>query len=457
MILIPGFEESRKPIFITDKERLELDNVQNILDEHQWFKEKYRINVKYYEGYHDILNRTMKDPNKPNNKIVINLPAFTTDTRVGYFSGEPLTFSSEDDNVTDTINNILDYNDYQDINTELDRLSSIYGHAFLILYLDKEGNIRLATETADNMIIVYDNTLSKNIVGAIRYYYYTDSADKEQKVYMTVYNKDTIEYYNGKIGVPELVGSEENFFNDIPVVEFLENEDRKGCFEDAISIVDAIEKIVSSSVNEVEYFDNAYLHLKNLAGTEKEDVDDMKENRVLLTEDDGDAEFLTKDINDSYIQNILDRLTNEYHRVTKTPNLTDEKFANNTSGVSLKFKLFTLEKDMSKKESKWKKSVQRMLELICNILNIKAANIDYRSIKVTFTRAMPSNTLETAQTIAQLAGMVSNETLIAQLDFIDNPKKELDIIKKEREEQMKDVDIYSDLNNDYDKKVAENE
>ena len=183
----------------------------------------------------------------------------------------------------------------------------------------------------------------------------------------------------------------------------------------------------------------------------------MKENRVLLTEDDGDAEFLTKDINDSYIQNILDRLTNEYHRVTKTPNLTDEKFANNTSGVSLKFKLFTLEKDMSKKESKWKKSVQRMLELICNILNIKAANIDYRSIKVTFTRAMPSNTLETAQTIAQLAGMVSNETLIAQLDFIDNPKKELDIIKKEREEQMKDVDIYSDLNNDYDKKVAENE
>ena len=72
----------------------------------------------------------MDDPKKPNNKIVVNLPSFTTDIRTGYFSGEPLTFSSEDDNITEKINNILDYNDFQDVNTELDRLTSIYGHAF---------------------------------------------------------------------------------------------------------------------------------------------------------------------------------------------------------------------------------------------------------------------------------------------------------------------------------------
>lgn len=446
MILIPGFEEVKRPIFITDKERLELDNVQNILNEHQWFKnEKYYRNLKYYEGYHDILNRQMKDINKPNNKIVINLPSFTTDIRTGYFSGEPLNFSSEEDEITKKINNILDYNDFQDVNTELDRLTSIYGHAFLILYIDKDANIRLATETPDNMIVVYDNSLEKNIVGAVRYYYYTDVSDKEQKVYMTIYNHDMVEYYQGKVGAPELVNLEENYFDGIPVIEFLENENRKGCYEDAISIVDAIESVISSSVNEIEYFDNAYLLLKNLAGTTKEDIEDMKENRVMLVEDDGDAKFLTKTVDDEYTQNLINRLVNDYHKVTKTPNLTDEKFAGNVSGVSLKFKLFALEKDMAKKESKWKKSLQRMLELICTILNIKGSNIDYRDIKITFTRALPTNTTEQADLVAKLTGIVSLETLLSQLDFIDNPTKELDLINKEKEEHMKSLDIYTNI------------
>lgn len=449
MILIPGYEELRKPIFVTDKDRLELEYVQNILNEHQWFKEeKYNKNVKYYEGKHDILNRTMDDPKKPNNKIVINLPSFTTDIRTGYFSGEPLTFTSEDDNITENINKILEYNDFQDVNTELDRLSSIYGHAFLILYIDEDANIRLATETPDNMIIVYDNSLDKNIVGAVRYYYYTDVSDNEQKVYMTIYNHDMIEYYQGKVGAPELVDLEENHFDGIPVVEFLENENRKGCFEDAISIVDAIESVISSSVNEIEYFDNAYLLLKNLAGTTKDDVDAMKENRVMLVEDDGDAKFLTKTVDDEYTQNLLNRLVNDYHKITKTPNLTDEKFAGNVSGVSLKFKLFALEKDMAKKESKWKKSLQRMLELICTILTIKGSNIDYRDIKITFTRALPTNTTEQADLVAKLTGIVSLETLLSQLDFIDNPAKELDLINKEKEEQMKSLDIYKDASAD---------
>ena len=305
------------------------------------------------------------------------------------------------------------------------------------------------------MIIVYDNSLEKNIVGAVRYYYYTDVSDNEQKVYMTIYNHDMIEYYQGKVGAPELVDLEENYFDGIPVVEFLENENRKGCFEDAISIVDAIESVISSSVNEIEYFDNAYLLLKNLAGTTKDDVDAMKENRVMLVEDDGDAKFLTKTVDDEYTQNLLNRLVNEYHKITKTPNLTDEKFAGNVSGVSLKFKLFALEKDMAKKESKWKKSLQRMLELICTILTIKGSNIDYRDIKITFTRALPTNTTEQADLVAKLTGIVSLETLLSQLDFIDNPAKELDLINKEKEEQMKSLDIYKDTETG--KKIEEDE
>jgi len=42
--------------------------------------------------------------------------------------------------------------------------------------------------------------------------------------------------------------------------------------------------------------------------------------------EDGDAKFLTKEINDTYIQNNLNILVADYHKLTKTPPLADENF-----------------------------------------------------------------------------------------------------------------------------------
>lgn len=260
---------------------------------------------------------------------------------------------------------------------------------------------------------------------------------------ITVFNKDKIQYYTGHLGSLTLVKEEPNYFGDIPVIEFIESQERKSCYEDAISIVDAIENILSSSINEIEYFDNAYLHLKNLAATEDTDIQDMKNNRVLLTDQDGEVEFITKSINDTYIQNILDRLTNDYHKLTKTPALTDESFSGNASGVALKFKLFGLEKDMSKKESKWRRSLQRMLELIHNRLAMIGQVYDYKEVKITFTRALPTNALEQADLIAKLSGIVSTETLLSQLDFIEKPQEEYQKLQEEKQSNMIDFAGYN--------------
>ena len=159
----------------------------------------------------------------------------------------------------------------------------------------------------------------------------------------------------------------------------------------------------------------------------------MKNNRTLLVDGDGDASFLTKTVSDTYIQNMLNRLTNDFHKLTGTPNLTDESFAGNASGVALSYKMFGLEKQMNKKESKWRRSIQRMLELIVNVLNMRGQNIDYRNYKITFTRALPQNVTEIAQMVTSLNGIVSNETLLSLLPFIEKPKEELDRVNSEKE------------------------
>lgn len=437
------------PYFQTDVDDLKIGDIMEIITQHKEYSAKYKKNERYYDGKHDILKRTFDDPTKPNNKVVVDLPAYTVDIRCGYFSGEPITFTSDNEQQNEMIHEIMEYNDFQDINSELDLMSSIYGHAFLIVYLDEDGMIRLGIDDPYNTLVIHDSTIEHNVVGALRYFEYEDAVEGYDKIKITLYTKENIFELAGPYESPEIIGTIPNLFNDIPVIEFIENSTRCGSFEKHISIVDAIESILSNSVNEIDYFDNAYLHLKGVVDDLKDldalginPFEEMKSNRTLVTLADGDAKFLIKDINDTYIQNTLDRLTGDYHKLTKTPALSDENFGN-ASGVSLKYKLFNLEKDMSKKESKWRKSIQRMLELITTIQNLRGMNFDYRDIKITFTRALPNNEVEVADIITKLNGIVSHKTLLSQLDFIENPDAELELIAKEKQEYMDQLDIYS--------------
>ena len=420
-----------KPIFTGSRDRVKnIQYILDLIDNHKSFLGKYKVNKDYYLGNHSILYKTIQDTSKPNNKIVTNLPEFVTSIRVGYFSGEPIVFNTDNEELDIKLADILESADFNDVNTSLDEIASIYGHAYLMMWIDEEGATKFSAESPENCFIVYSNTLYKTPIAGIRYLEYQDEKDTITDIYLYLDNEIITIRKSGDSH--QIIDSQPNYFGGIPMIEFIENNSRKGCFEDAISIVDAIESVLSGTVNELEYFDNAYLHLKNLSATTNEDIQEMKNNRVLLTEDEGQAEFLTKTVNDAYIQNTLDRLTNDFHKLTKTPNISDESFGNNTSGVSLKFKLFPLEKSMALKEQKWRRSLNMMLKLIINRLNMLGGNFNSKEVKLTFTRALPTNQLEQSQMVAQLAGLVSNETLISQLDFIEKPKDELEKLKNEK-------------------------
>lgn len=437
------------PFFQTNVKELQVKDIMDIITEHKQFINKYRRNEKYYDGQHDILNRVNPDASKPNNKVICDLPAYTVDVRTGYFSGEPIVFDSPNEEQHKAIREIIEYNSFQDMNTELDVMSAIYGHAFMIVYIDEDGLIRIGIDDPYNTLVIHDNTIEHKVMGALRYYEYKDAVSHESKIQITLYTKDTIYELDGPINNPVVVGQELNIFGDIPVIEFMENSNRCGVFEKAISLVDAIESIMSSTINEIEYFDNAYLHLKgvveNLAELDSFDGDpfeDMKNNRTLITLGDGDAKFLTKNINDTYIQNTLNRLITDYHKLTKTPALNEENFGN-ASGVALKYKLFNLEKDVARKESKWQKGIQKMLKLITTYHNIKSLNYDWRDIKVTFVRALPHNEAETADIISKLIGVVSHKTLLAQLDFVEDPEFELQQLEREGQNSIKELSIHN--------------
>ncbi len=159
----------------------------------------------------------------------------------------------------------------------------------------------------------------------------------------------------------------------------------------------------------------------------------MKQNRVILLDKDTDAKWLIKDEQDSTVENLKIRIDKDIHKFSKCPNLSDENFAANASGVAIKYKLVGTENLISVKERKFKKGLQRRLELISLIQGVKLAEFDWRAIDITFTRNLPSNDTEIAEIVNKLSNVVSKETLLAQIPFVEDVQAEMDRLDKEKE------------------------
>ena len=412
---------------------------------------RYRYLQGYYEGCHDILNKKVTDESKPNNKLVNDYPGYIVDLITGYFMGKPVTYNSKSNNDTylQTLQDIFDYNDESDENAELAKTCSIKGEAFELIYLDNDGNIRFTRINNEQTILVYDNEVEATPVLGIRYYklHTLNSIDMAEQTIVEVYNKNTISkylYFNGELN---LIEEKEHFFKEVPIVHYLNNEEVQGDFEKVIPLIDAYNATQSDTQDNLDYFTNAYLMFTGATLGENEDalntVHQMKVNRVIELPEGGTADFLTKNTNDTAEENHKKRLNSDIHKFAKVPDLSDEQFSGNVTGIAIKFKYSCTEQLASMKERKFKKALQRRIELITNILNIKGNSYDYTDMVMSFTRNLPANITEIADMVQKLTGVASKETLLSQLPFVTDVQSEMDKIAQEKEDSLSDD--YSNL------------
>ncbi len=151
------------------------------------------------------------------------------------------------------------------------------------------------------------------------------------------------------------------------------------------------------------------------------------------------AEYLTKNISDTQIQNMLQNINDQIHKMSNSPDFNDEKLMAQ-SGIAMKYKLIGFENVSSAIVANMTKALQKRIELICEVLNLTDGVAMWRDINIHFTRNLPENTLETAQMVNQLRGLVSDETLLAQIPFVTNAQEELERLQAQKQ---LNVDLYS--------------
>lgn len=422
---------------IDRNEELTTDRLGKILADFQTHElPKLNKYYNYYSGKQAITMKQATDTGKPCNIVVVNYCYNIVMNYLGYMTGIEIGY--DNDGRFDEIIDILKYNDVKSEDSELLRNALIFGRAFEINYIDEDGKQRFRTLDPRECIPVYDDTLSNELMYVVRFYSETPVNEQSEQYRVEVYSGADVKTYRSTMGFSSfaLMDERPHFFDQCPVTVFSLNKEEVSIFDKIMSLQDAYNELLSSEVDDFAAFADAYLVLKGITADE-DDLVSMKEHRVLMMDADADAHYLTKSIGDTQIQNMLQNVNDQIHKISASPDFNDDKFMAQ-SGIAMRYKLVGFENAASAIESNMKKALQRRLELICGILGLIGGTGEelWREAQITFSRNLPSDLTQTVQIVNQLRGIVSQETLLTLLPFVQDVDEEMERVRAEKEESM---------------------
>ena len=383
-----------------------------------------------YKNKAAILRQPKKAPYKPDNRIATNLPRYITDVFEGFFDGIPVRTEADDKKVSEYVELVESYNGMDDVNAELSRMASIYGHAYDMYFVDSDGQIGVTCLSPVDAFMVYDESILERPRFFVRVY-----RDSDNVLRGSLSDDTYVRYFHMS---PDITWDEErpHGFDGVPATEYVQNADRLGIYEGAMSMIEAHSKVLSEKANDVDYFSDAYLAVLG-AKIKKEDLQAIRDNRIINFAGIGDAkltvEFLGKPSADESQEHLIDRLERLIYQTCMVANISDENFGS-ASGIALKYKLHAMSSLAKTKERKFAAGFGRRWRLICSNPVSGVPADAWVNLNFTFTPNMPASLLEEAQTAVQLEGIVSKETQLKVLSIVDNIKEEMDKMDKEDED-----------------------
>lgn len=392
---------------------------------------------------------------------------------VSYLLSNPITYTSrsEDNNL---ITLISEQTRHWDKNHDKNILRNMltYGKCYE-LYYTTSNTIGDKEETLVNAKIVTprDGYLLKNEYGKplAFFRFFKKKFDDSQMQYIDIYTKDYI--YHCDYGLNDAQEEElkvltgkalkptPNNFNEVPVTEFKisDYEEFDTLFNELKDLVDAYQTNLSDIVNEISDYRLAYLvfigcqvDMINKDEHGKTQLDYLKEKGGISVDKDGNIKFLTKDINDTFVQNTLNVLKKNMYEISNHID-TNEKLQSNTSGSALRNRLIGLEQRVRDSEGSFKNLLMGRFYFLLKLFNkLNSTSYDYRDIKAKFTLNIPQDDLNTAQMLSQLPeGILSKYTgrsLLSCVSNTDDEGKKIEEENKTAAEHEVDLDKVVDTN-----------
>lgn len=449
-----------------DETDLKAELIYKLIRKHANEREGLQKLKRYYIGEHSILEHKRRNPNAPNFKTVANHAKDIADTATGYFLGSPITYNNTGESDLEPLLVAFDNAEVDQVDTQNALNMAIYGRAYEYIYV-KEGLNELDSASLDveNTFIVYDDSIERRPLFAV-YYYEVKDDSKDTKTYQAEVFTQNLHYHivlrNSSGSYVKKNDVEPHHLGQIPIIEYKNNNFAIGDYEQQISLIDAYNSLMGNRVNDKEQAIESILVLygAQLGDTPEEThkaMSVLNEEGLLELPMDSKADFLKNLLDEGATEILRKSLKEDIYTFSHVPNLTDEKFAGNSSGVAMEYKLLGLEMITKVKESNYKRGLRQRISIFAKYLGLQQIALDANSIVPQFSRGLPKNLLELSQVINNLEGKVSLRQLISLLPFVEDPDAELEDLEEEKEKNMERVPFFNQVNTKPNEEVTDEE
>lgn len=449
-----------------DETALNKELIYKLIQKHTQERQYLKKLKSYYMGEHAILKHERRNKNAPNFKTVANHAKDIADTATGYFMGNAIKYNNTADSNLEPLLVAFDGAEIDQVDAQNALNMSIYGRAYEYIYA-KEGLTELDSTSVDpeNVFLVYDDSIERRVLFAVYYYEIKDDSKDATKYQAEVFTQN-LHYHivlrDSSTGTTQNEQVEPHNLGQVPIIEYRNNHFAIGDYEQQISLIDAYNSLMGNRVNDKE---QAVESILVLYGAQLADnLEDARKAMSILVEEgllelptDAKADFLKNALDENATEILRKALKEDIYTFSHVPNLTDENFAGNSSGVAMEFKLLGLEMITKTKEANYKRGIRQRISIFAHYLGMQQIALEAHSIVPQFSRGLPKNLLELSQVINNLEGKVSLRQLISLLPFVEDPDAELEELEEEKEKNMDRVPFFNQANTKPDEEVTDEE
>ncbi|WP_217988450.1 phage portal protein [Paucisalibacillus globulus] len=442
-------------------------------DKLKWMK----LGIDYYEGNQDITNRERKVigrggrletvDNLPNNKVLDNQYEKLVDQKVNYQLGKPLTIETESETYSKLLKQIFNKRFHRKLrNIGEDALNG--GISYLHPYYNESRELAFKHFKGYEILVFWKDADKTEIEAFVHMYHVNEyEGDKEvAKEYADLYSKDGVTSYvwhNGSLienvekepstylTLTDEDGQEKGMnWERIPLIPFRFNSKEKPLIKRVKSLQDGINTMLSDFQNNMEEDSRStILVLHNYDG---QDLGEFRRNlsvygAVKVRSADGakgGVDTLEIEVNKDNYESIIKLFKKALVENGRGYDAKDERMSNNPNQMNIQSMYSDIELDANGIETEFQASFEELLWFInVHLSNTGKADFESEEVKFIFNRDTLVNEAEVIKSLSESTDL-SIETRISQHPYVDDVQRELDRIKKERQERMDEYDNYDE-------------
>ena len=448
---------------------MEIEVMKKLIKRHQAGHSEFALQAetarRYYRNETDILFRTLKEMQEKkerplrnsDNRIPFNFHGLLVNQKAAYMFTAPPVFDLGSKSANTKLAAFLG-DKYPKVCKDLCINASNCMIGWLHLWKASDGAMKYAVVPSEQIIPIWSKSLDRELLGVLRTYSDIDEETGDSFVIYEYWNDTMCSAYRLKAGDeleqlmpyqmfqtdPSLCEKSDSYMHgmgEVPFFPFFNNNIDTNDLVNIKPLIDVYCKIFSGFVNDLEDIQEVIFVLTNYGGADLgQFMRELKDYKATQIEDEGDGDrsgvsTLTIELPVEARKELLAVTRKCIFEQGQGIDPDPQNFGN-SSGVALAFLYSLLELKAGLQETEFKLGFGQFIRCVCRVQGIP---IKDDKIIQTWTRTSVKNDVELSQIAVQSKGNVSDETIVKNHPWVEDPEKELELMKAQEEAQRQEI------------------